>query len=312
MGLFSSLAAAPQLRAKITYKKRMKTLLLATAVVCSVAAHAQKVSNKLQFQKGQTLEMKTTLTSQSEMMGQAIKVDVASTRNIAVQNVSGGGATLENRISHLQVAFDGMGQTQAYDSDKPADKDSEMGKSLGKALKNTYTMNVDAYGKITGVTPAADNPNATKDTAAEGGDMMSGMMDGLLDGFALPAVGDETEFAILPAKEVSKGTTWTDTTASNGDEKRKADFTVTDITASEILIDYTEEINTKTTKQNMGMEVQVDKKDANTGKIVLDRKTGLLKQRTVNTQTSGTASVMGQEIPLDAKTTKTIVVTAGK
>jgi hypothetical protein len=37
-----------------------------------------------------------------------------------------------------------------------------------------------------------------------------------------------------------------------------------------------------------------------------------LKQRTVTTQTTGTASVMGQEIPLDAKSTKTVTVTAGR
>jgi len=62
----------------------------------------------------------------------------------------------------------------------------------------------------------------------------------------------------------------------------------------------------------MGMEVAIDKQDKNTGKITIDRKSGLLKQKTVTTETTGTASVMGQEIPLDTKSTKTIVVTASK
>ena len=289
----------------------MKKTVFSALLLLSLGSQAQKVSNKLQFQKGQKLEMVTTVKAASQMMGQSIDINVISNRVLNVADVSGGNATIENNIKRLQVNFDGMGQNQAYDSDKESDQNSEMGKNFEKGLKNKYTMTVDAYGKITAVKAAAGNPNATTDTA-EGADMMSGMMDGLMEGFALPEVGDATEFAILPAKEVSKGATWTVTTAVNKDEKRNATYTVSDINNNEIVLDYTENVATKTTKENMGMEVAIDKQDKNTGKIMLDRKTGLMKQKTVTTETTGTASVMGQEIPLDSKSTKTIVVTAGK
>src|SRR6478736_4643626 len=102
----------------------MKKTVLSAIIFFSLAANAQKVSNKLQFQKGQKLEMQTTVKSASQMMGQAIDINVMSTRLLNVTDVSGGNATLENKIKRLQVNFDGMGQNQSYDSDEEADRTS--------------------------------------------------------------------------------------------------------------------------------------------------------------------------------------------
>lgn len=290
----------------------MKKAVLSALVVFSLAAQAQKVSNKLQFQKGQKLEMLTTVKSASQLMGQSIDANIISTRVLDVADVAAGNTTIASKMKRLQVTFDGMGQNTTFDSDKEEDRNGQMGQALNKVLKNTYTMTVDPYGKITAVKADADNPNNKTDSSADSQDMMSGMMEGMLDGFGLPEVGDATDFAILPAKEVSKGDTWTDTTSSDADVKRKATYTVADINSNEIVLDYTEDVATKTTKENMGMQVEIDKHDKNTGKITLDRKTGLLKQKTVTTETTGTASVMGQDIPLDTKATTTVVVTTSK
>lgn len=289
----------------------MKKGIVSALLLCSLAVQAQKVNNKLQFQKGQKLEVLTTVKSASQMMGQSVDINITSNRVLDVEDVAGGNAVIENKIKRLQVAFDGMGQQKSFDSEKEEDRNGEMGKNFEKGLKNKYTMTVDPYGKITAVKADNDNPNKTTDSASQG-DMMSGMMGGLMEGFSLPEVGDAIEFAVLPSKEVSKGATWTDTTSADKDTKRNATYTVSDITGNEIIVDYTEEVATKTTKENMGMQVEIDKRDKNRGKITLDRKTGLLKQKTVTTETTGTASVMGQEIPLDTKSTKTVVVTASK
>ena len=288
----------------------MKKAVLAALVLFSFQAYAQKVNGKLQFQKGQTYEILTTVKSASEVMGQSVDVNLTSTRVLNVSDVANGSATMASKIKRLQVAFDGMGQNQSFDSEKEADRNSDMGKSFEKNLKNTYTMTVDAYGKITAV--KEDSARATTADAAAAPDMMGGMMGGMMQGFGVPKTGERTDFAILPAKELSKGDTWTDTASASSDVKRNAAYTVTDITGSEILVDYTEEVSEKKTGENMGMEMTIDKKDKNTGKVVLDRKTGLLKQQTVTTVTSGTVSVMGQDVPLDVKSTQTVVVTPGK
>jgi hypothetical protein len=276
----------------------IKKAVFSALVLLSIAAQAQKVSNKLQFQKGQKLEVVTTVKSASQMMGQSMDVNITSSRLLDVADVAGGNATIENKVKRLQVAFEGMGQNQSYDSEKEADRNSEMGKNFEKSLKNNFKMTVDPYGKVTAVEANGDNPNKAA-AADDQQDMMSGMMNGILEGFSLPKVGDASEFAVLPAREVSKGDTWSDTTSADKDMKRKATYTVSDVTSNEIVVDYTEETSTKATKEAMGMQMDIDN-------------TGLLKQKTVTSETSGTASVMGQEIPLDSKATKTVVVTASK
>ena len=46
----------------------------------------------------------------------------------------------------------------------------------------------------------------------------------------------------------------------------------------------------------------------NTGKIILDKKTGLLKQKTSNLEGAGTVEVMGQSIPMKTKATGSVTV----
>src|SRR6476619_7075305 len=174
----------------------MKKVFLSTLVVVSLAVQAQKVSNKLQFQKGQKLEMQTTVKSTSQMMGQAIDINVVSNRTLDVADVAKGNATIESKIKRLQVAFDGMGQKQSFDSDKEEDRNSEMGKNFEKGMKNTFTMTLDPYGKVVAVKAADDNPNKAADSSNGGDGMMSGMMDGIMEGFDLPKAGDATEFAV--------------------------------------------------------------------------------------------------------------------
>ena len=75
------------------------------------------------------------------------------------------------------------------------------------------------------------------------------------------------------------------------------------------MIDYVSEGTTKK-KQEVaaGMQVDVNIKNKTTGTITLDKKSGLLKQRTVDSEGTGTMEVMGQSIPMKSKITGTITV----
>jgi hypothetical protein len=289
----------------------MKKIFLIGALAISTACLGQKVSNKLTFQKGQKYEITTVVdnVNTTEMMGQSMdmKMNMTTTRTLDVEAVNNNVATIESKVKRMQYNFEGMGQSQKFDSENEADMKGEGGKMAEKALKNKFSMKVDASGKILEVTPDEDNPNKA-DNAASGS--MGGPMDGMMEGFDLPKTGTRIDLSILPATEVSKGSTWTDTTSANGDEKRKAAYTVTGVTDSEVLIDYTEEVNATTTREQMGMEVNIERKDQSTGKITLDRKTGILKQQVVTTKTEATAEVMGQRMPVNATTTRTVTVRA--
>ena len=294
----------------ININTQMKQFFLMAALAISITGFSQKVSNKLSFQKGQKLEMVSKVNSivSMEMMGQTMdtKIDATITRLFDVEDVANGAATIEHKMKRMQMSFESpmAGGAQSFDSDKEADMKGEAGKAMEKALKNKYAMTLDPSGKITAIKADDDNPNKSEkkvDVAA--GDMMSGAMAGMADGMGLPSAGDFSEFKVLPEAGATKGGTWTDTA-----EGKKAVYTVTDVTDADVIINYTEEGTTSKTQEANGMELKISSKDKTTGKIILDKKSGLLKERTATTDSEGTMEIMGQSVPMTTKVTKVTTV----
>lgn len=282
----------------------MKQVLSFALIALAMNASAQKINNKIAFQKGQKLEMvsKVNSTISLEMMGQAIdsKVDATITRTFDVEDAGANGVTIEHKVKRVQTNLEiPMQGTQTFDSENEKDMKGESGKAMEKALKNKYTMTV-ADGKVTTVKADDDNPN--KNASADD-DMMGATMAQIVPGFDLPKAGDKFELAVLPAKELAKGDSWTDTA-----NQVKAVYTVSDITATDIVINYTEEGSTSRKQDAMGQEMTISSKDKTTGKIILDRKSGILKERTATTTSEGNMEVAGQSMPMNTKTTRTTTV----
>src|SRR3712207_393258 len=142
----------------------MKQFFLVAALAISVTGFSQKVSNKLAFQKGQKLEMITKVNSvvSMEMMGQSMetKVDATVTRSFDIEDVANGVATIDHKMKRMQMSIEApMAGAQSFDSDNEADMKGEGGKQMEKALKNKYTMSVDALGNVTAIKADDDNPN---------------------------------------------------------------------------------------------------------------------------------------------------------
>ena len=157
----------------------MKKLFLLVAVAAGLSGLAQKNGSKLSFPKGQKLEMtaQTKAVITQEVMGQAMDMNVNSTivRSFDIEEVNNGTARIEHKIKKLQFAFDAMGQTQSFDSEKPEDMKSDLGKNLEKSIKNKYSMSVDETGTILNVKYDDENPNAEDSEKAES-DIMRNMM----------------------------------------------------------------------------------------------------------------------------------------
>jgi hypothetical protein len=286
----------------------MKQILLVAALTLTVQGFAQKVNGKLNFPKGQKLEMVTEASSvvSVDMMGQTMdtKVNVSIFRNIDVEDVSNGNAVIEHKMKRMKMNMESpMAGAQTFDSDNEKDMKGEGGKAAEKALKNKYQMTVDANGKIVAVKADDNNPNKTASKAD--GDMMANTMNQMGVNLDLPKVGDASEFKILPEKEVGKGDSWSD---NSGTIKRN--YTISDITDTEVLVNFTTEGTTETKQEAGGMEIVMNTKDKSTGQIVIDRKTGLMKKKTENIDSDGTMEVMGQSIPMKTKATR-ITTTTG-
>jgi hypothetical protein len=281
----------------------MKKIFLLASMALAFSGFAQKVNNKLSFQKGQKLEMLTKVsTTVSQAMGDA-NVDASFTQIFDVNDVANGNASIEHKIKHINFNIESAMGQQSFDSDKEADMKSGPGKNLEKTLKSKYTVTLDQTGKVVSVKKDDDNPGSTD---ANQGDMMTGMMSQFSGAFIAPKAGDRSEFMVLPGREISKGESWTDSTDGG-----MANYTISDINDNEIIIDY--KVNgTNTRKQEaMGMEINITTTDKTTGRITLDRKTGLLKEKLSVTDSEGNMEAMGQSMPLTSKTTKTVTVKAG-
>lgn len=289
----------------------MKKIILLAAVVLSLNAYAQTINGKINFMKGQKLEVvtETQKTTAMEVMGQSMESTVNSTMTEAfdIEDVTDKGATIEYKVKRLVFNANGMGNTQSFDSEKEGDRNGQLGKMLEKSLKNKYKMNVDAYGNITAVTKDDDNPNAPKDAEAEA---LQGIVSSQLGlNFGVPKTGDASFFKILPGKELTKGDSWTDSASAAG-QKRTTVYTISDITENEVVLNYTEQIDINATQQIMGQEANIKANDKVTGLVTIDKASGLLKQKTATIDNSSTIEAQGMSIPSTGKTTLTIKITA--
>ncbi|GAA4344193.1 DUF6263 family protein [Flaviaesturariibacter amylovorans] len=281
----------------------MKKIFLVGALALSLAGQAQKVTVKPTFTKGQKLELvtKANTVMSMEMMGQSMenKIDATITRSFDVENASESGTNLEHKIKRLQMSFSSPMGAQNFDSENEADMKGEGGKSAEKALKNKYTLTLDGNGKITNVKLDDQNSNTEESSG-----MLSGAMDQLGGGGAVPKVGTSTELTLLPAEGVAKGDTWADTAKG-----QKSNYTVSDITGDEVIVKFTSEGKTERKQEAQGMEIVINSVDKTSGTIRIDRKTGIMKERVSTTDSEGTMEVMGQSVPMTTKTQVTTTVT---
>jgi hypothetical protein len=283
----------------------MKKLALLAVLAISFNSFAQ-TTNRLVFQKGQKLEVtrEVKIAATTEFMGQSMEQTINSTTTevLDVQDAGEKGTTFEHKIKRLLINAEGMGQKQSFDSEKEGDRSGEMGKIFEKSLKNKYTFSVDPAGKITSVKADDDNPN---DEETKMMVQMASQQMGI--DLSLPTVGKSSQFKILPAYSIKKGDTWTDTTSEDG-EKRSINYTVAEMNNNEILLDFTSTMSVSKTQDIMGTEATINSNGKSTGRVVIDRKSSVLKQRTENGEVTGTIEAQGQSIPTSGKTTITVTV----
>ena len=200
----------------------MKRILFAASLIASLTGFSQTISNKLSFKKGQKLEVvtETKKNSTMEMMGQSMENKVTSTltESFDIENADANTTNIEYKVKRFVAEIDGMQRQQSFDSEKESDRKGELGKLLEKSLKNKYTMTVDAYGKVTAVKADDNNPNSKTDAEQEA--MIALITDMVGFKTVLPKEGDASLFKFLPAKEITKGESWVDSSNIDGQKKK--------------------------------------------------------------------------------------------
>lgn len=266
-------------------------------MLATLAASAQKVSNKLTFQKGQTLEVTTNMNITTQSPMGEIPVSMVMTDNYTVGETGAESTQLTKTPKRVKFSVNAMGQDMSADSDNPSDLQGQLGEPIKQIMKQKQEFTVDASGLVTSV--KADEKSKKDDAGASGM-----MMPGLSNASIVAVAGQPSLFKILPSREVAKGDSWTDST-NTGSNKGTTAYTVKEITDKDVLLDFTGESTMKTTQSMMGMTANVTGNIKVSGTVTLDKTTGLLKQKTFTSNTDSVISTTGGQ---DMNTTSKMTV----
>lgn len=277
-------------------------LLMQALFIISLPLNAQKTTGKLLLENKQKLQLENVLKSVTgmEMMGQAMEMtaDVNMQHDIEVKSKNDSSFFVNSTLTKMKSNASVMGQNMSFDSDKKEDLESETGKAMKGLLNVTQEMELDKNAKVL---------NIKKDTSLqtkEGG--MMDMMKNMLGGMSDLSNGASDAFQVLPAGKIV-GDTWSDSLIAEG-VKIYRNFTLKEIKGTDATVNFSGNQITSKKVDQQGMEVNVSIDAKLSGESVVDINTGIIKQKTLNMDGTGTAEMMGQSIPMTTKVSSTTIV----
>ncbi|MEQ1678113.1 MAG: hypothetical protein ABL876_15505, partial [Chitinophagaceae bacterium] len=90
--------------------------------------------------------------------------------------------------------------------------------------------------------------------------------------------------------------------------KADAAYAISDINDSTIVVDFAENSVSVTKAEMMGAETTTTMNNKSTGKIIIDRITGIIREKTINTESNGNTEASFGTLPVTSKTTTVITV----
>ncbi|MBL7744677.1 MAG: hypothetical protein JNN00_14495 [Chitinophagaceae bacterium] len=285
-------------------KKIFYTFFAAALPLLTVA---QKVTGKLAFQQGQvfivTMDVKNKVGQ--EAMGNNIdfNVDGTATHSFKVTNTTEDNHTLHHDVKKITFKFDGMGQNRSFDSDNAKDMEGFFGAPVKDLLGKSYDMIIDPTGKTMIVKPEKIELAKYDDRLA----IVFNMLKDVTSVVYPPKKNEASFFKALPDTAVGINDTWSEIIETeNG--KVTTVYKLSAITDSVIIIDLAGRSSSITKSEMMGMPMTTSMNNNFTGKIIADKATGIIREKTITTESKGSTEAMGGNMPVTAKTTITITV----
>ena len=97
------------------------------------------------------------------------------------------------------------------------------------------------------------------------------------------------------------GDRWTES-VNTEHEKSDTEYTLTSITDTTLLVDFQAKATTTSRSQLMGTPISSIMNSTVMGKIIIDRKTGIIREKISNIESTGTTEAMGATTPISAVT----------
>jgi hypothetical protein len=269
----------------------------------------QMVSSRLKFEQGQALQIQLTLktTIAQQAMGQAIdfNIDANAAHRYTITNSTEDNTTLHHNVKHISFSFDGMGQKLHIDSNKEKDMNQQFGKSIKELLEKKYDIIIDTSGKVLMALPEKIELKDNDSRMA----IINSLLKDVIDLVHPPKKGAASFFQVLPPAGVKTGDIWTTTLTANGG-KSETSYKVAEVNDSTLVIDFIENSTSITKASMMGSETTTNLNNKTTGKIILDRKTCIMKEKNSSTESNGTTDGPFGTVPVTSKTSSLLKVTA--
>lgn len=267
----------------------MKQILLSLFTFSTLVGQAQTVN----LSKGQLITITITSTQDMEMTGMQIKNNSTSTSLLQVNDAGKDNFTASYKLDKLNLNMEMMGQQQSFDSEKPEDKESEIGKSfagkIGKAVPVLINRNT---GEVIVKDPEADTSSAAG---------QENPLEGIMESFG--AAGDDatagTAFFVVP-KDKKNGDSWTDSSSTNKMKEVKT-YTLKSIDGGIATIQLFSTMQGSSSMETQGMQMDMSLSAKTEGEILVDQKTSLVKKRSSVMDLTGTLDMMGQSVPITSK-----------
>jgi hypothetical protein len=286
--------------------KRIGTII-SVLLLISPVVFSQKISGQLKFTQGQSFEitMETKTTFAQEAMGQAIdfNVDGSATHIYKVTNTTDDNSTLHHQVQKIVFSFDGMGQKRKFDSNNPKDMEGQFGKPIKDVLDKSFDMVIDPNGKVKMTIPEKLE-TSNSDTRLM---IVTNMLKDILGTVQPPQKGEASFFKVLPENETGIGATWTESVNTES-EKSITTYKITEINDSTAVIDFAGNSTSVNKTEMMGMEATISMKNKTTGKIIVDKTTGIIRHKNFATESNGTTESSFGTLPITSKIITTINV----
>jgi hypothetical protein len=259
--------------------------ILSIALLLSFGTSFAQNSSGIKLKKGQTITINSVVNSETEMQMGAMKSDYNTTIKLNVVDENAETYTLNASIAQMKMNMDGMGQNMSYDSEKPEDKDSQMGQAMGDKLKKVDTYILDKKtGKTTKVKKEGD-----EESEGAGGMFSVGDEDGAAN----------AAFFILPAgKKI--GDTWSESTVSKGITTSKT-YTLKSIAQEVATIDVVGTITGTKEQEANGMTMSMTLNNKITEQILVNINLGLVTKNNNTTDGTNAMDMMGQQMEMNIK-----------
>ncbi len=279
-----------------------KTVITLLCIFTGSLLFAQTGSTKAATKKiilpgGQKIIVESNITIEADLsMGMAINSNSTTQNLLEVKSSTDKTYTISNTLTKVKVNMNMMGQPTNYDSEKNDANNSDIAKSFEDKLNKPVDVMID---NITGMSLKDDKK--VKENNADDENPMNGLLNMFAESTDDAIVSGA--FELIPGDKAI-GESWLDSTVSK-DMKTVRTYTLKSVTGNEAII----QLDVVTTAANklevQGMEMEFKSNTKTTGEMITDITNGQVKKKDTKSDITGSFQLMGQDVPITAKSTST-------